>query len=45
MQMFFADGEKVDDILGAVPEHTIRTMVEGILESRPTDEKSKLKVI
>jgi len=45
MQMFFADGEKVDEILGAVPEHTIRAMVEGILERRPTDEKSKLKVI
>jgi thioredoxin 1 len=45
MQMFFADGEKVDEILGAVPEHTIRAMVEGILQSHPTDEKSRLKVV
>ena len=45
MQMFFVDGQKVDEILGAVPEHTIRTMVDGILESFPTDEKGRLKVI
>jgi len=45
MQMFFADGEKVDEILGAVPEQTIRTMVDGILQSFPTDEKSRLKVL
>jgi thioredoxin 1 len=45
MQMFFVDGQKVDEILGAVPEHTIRTMVKGILESFPTDEKGRLKVI
>ena len=45
MQMFFADGQKVDEILGAVPEHTIRTMVDGILQSFPADEKGRLKVI
>jgi thioredoxin 1 len=45
MQMFFADGQKVDEILGAVPEHTIRTMVDGIFHSFPTDERSRLKVI
>ena len=45
MQMFFVDGQKVDEILGAVPEHTIRTMVDGIIESFPTDEKGRLKVI
>lgn len=45
MQMFFADGEKVDEILGAVPEHTIRTMVEGILQSFPSDEKERLKAL
>jgi len=45
MQMFFADGEKADEILGAVPEHTIRAMVDGILQSFPTDEKSRLKVL
>jgi len=45
MQMFFFDGQKVNEILGAVPEHTIRTMVDSILESFPTDEKGRLKVI
>ena len=35
MQMFFAEGQKVDGILGAVPEHTIRTMVEDILGKFP----------
>jgi len=45
MQMFFVDGQKVDEILGAVPERTIRTMVDGILQSFPTDEKGRLKVI
>ena len=38
MQMFFVDGQKVDEILGAVPEHTIRAMVDGILESIIEDE-------
>ncbi len=45
MQMFFADGQKVDEILGAVPEHTIRTMVEGILKDFPTDERGRLRAI
>jgi thioredoxin 1 len=45
MQMFFFDGQKVNEILGAIPEHTIRTMVDSILESFPTDEKGRLKVI
>jgi thioredoxin 1 len=45
MQMFFVDGQKVDEILGAVPEHNIRTMVDGIFQSFPTDEKGRLKVI
>jgi thioredoxin 1 len=45
MQMFFVDGQKVDEILGAVPEHNIRTMVDGILRSFPADEKGRLKVI
>jgi len=35
MQMFFVNGQKVDEILGAVPEHSIRTMVEGILKNFP----------
>ena len=45
MQMFFSDGEKVDEILGAVPEHTIRTMVEDILKRFPSDERGRLKVL
>jgi len=45
MQMFFIDGQKVDEILGAVPEHTIRTMVEGILKNFPTDERGRLQVL
>ena len=45
MQMFFIDGQKVDELLGAVPEHTIRTMVDGIIQSFPADEKGRLEVI
>ena len=45
MQMFFSDAEKVDEILGAVPEHTIRAMVEDILKRFPTDETGRLKVL
>jgi len=37
MQMFFNNGEKIDEILGAVPEPTIRTMVEDILKKFPSD--------
>jgi thioredoxin-like negative regulator of GroEL len=39
MQMFFVNGKKVDEILGAVPEHIIRTTVDGILESSSTDKE------
>ena len=35
MQMFFVNGQQVHEILGAVPEHSIRTMVEGILKNFP----------
>ncbi len=45
MQMFFADGQKVNEILGAVPESTIRAMIEGVLNDFPTDEVGRLKVI
>jgi thioredoxin 1 len=45
MQMFFSDGEKVDEILGAVPENNIRAMVEDILKRFPTDEAGRLKVL
>jgi thioredoxin 1 len=45
MQMYFADGEKVDEILGAVPEHVIRAMVEDILKRFPSDETGRLQVL
>jgi len=45
MQKYFANGENVDEILGAVPEDTIRAMVEDILKRFPTDEKGRLKVL
>jgi thioredoxin 1 len=45
MQKFFANGEEVDEILGAVPESTIRTMVEDILKRFPTDESGRLKAL
>jgi len=45
MQMFFMDGEKVDDLLGAVPEQVIRSKVDDIIQRFPTDERGRLKVI
>jgi len=45
MQKYFANGENVDEILGAVPESTIRTMVEDILKRFPTDEMGRLQVL
>ena len=45
MQKFFVDGQQVDEILGAVPENTIRTMVDDIIRRFPTDEKGRLKVL
>jgi len=45
MQKYFANGENVDEILGAVPEQVIRAMVEDILKRFPTDEKGRLKVL
>lgn len=45
MQMFFANGEKVDELLGAVPEEVIRSMVDDVIERFPTDERAQLKVI
>ena len=45
MQMYFADGEKVDEILGAVPEHDIRARVDDVLKRFPTDEKGRLQVL
>ena len=45
MQMFFANGEKVDELLGAVPENQIRMKVGEVLEKHPTDERGRLKAI
>ena len=45
MQMFFANGEKIDELLGAVPESQIRMKVGEVIEKYPTDEKGRLKVI
>ena len=45
MQMFFADGQNVDEILGAVPEPAIRSKVEDILKRFPTDERGRLKML
>jgi thioredoxin-like negative regulator of GroEL len=35
MQIYFAKGNKADEILGAVPERMIRKMVEDILKRYP----------
>jgi thioredoxin 1 len=43
MQMFFMKGQKVDELLGAVPESIIRSKVEEILKRYPADEKKGLK--
>ncbi len=45
MQKFFVDGQQVDEILGAVPENTIRAMVDSIIQRFPTDEEGRLKVL
>jgi thioredoxin 1 len=39
MQMFFVNGKKVDEILGAVPENMIRTTVEKILKNSASGSK------
>jgi thioredoxin 1 len=45
MQMFFSNGDKVDEILGAVPEHVIRSKVEEVLQRFPTSERERLKLL
>jgi thioredoxin 1 len=45
MQMFFVNGEKVDEILGAYPERVIREKVADIIERFPTSERGRLKII
>lgn len=39
MQMFFASGQKLDQILGSVPEDMIRSKVEAILKKFSSDTK------
>jgi len=34
-QVFFVNGQKVDELLGAVPEHTIRSKVKEVLGRVP----------
>ena len=45
MQKYFANGEAVDEILGAVPEQVIRAKVEDILKRFPADETGRLQVL
>jgi len=45
MQMFFYGGEKIDEILGAVPESIIRAKVENMIKRFPVDEIGRLKTI
>jgi thioredoxin 1 len=45
MQMYFADGQQVDQILGAVPESAIRSKVEDVLKRFPSDEAGRLEVL
>ncbi|MFP3974967.1 MAG: thioredoxin [Dehalococcoidia bacterium] len=45
MQKYFAGGEEVDEILGAVPEQTIRSKVEEVIARFPTDETGRLQVL
>ena len=45
MQMFFANGENVDELLGAVPEQAIRSKIDEVIRRFPTDERGRLKVI
>ena len=45
MQMFFVGGEKVDELLGAVPEQMIRSKVDAVIQRFPADERGRLQVI
>jgi len=45
MQIFFVNGKKVDEILGAVPEQTIRSKVDEVLNNYPVDELAQFKKI
>jgi len=45
MQLFFNNGEQVDQILGAVQEQNIRAKVEDIIKRFPADEAGRLQVL
>mgnify|MGYP000194445247 CR=1 FL=1 len=45
LQLFFVDGQVVDQLLGAYPEQVIRSKVEEILRKFPVDENEKLRRI
>jgi len=45
MQIFFVDGRKIDEILGAVPERLIREKVEETLRKFPADPRGRFKAI
>lgn len=42
MQIFFAHGQKLDHILGSVPEDMIRSKVKDILKKFPSDTKGQV---
>ena len=43
LQLFFVDGQVVDQLLGAYPEQAIRSKVEEIARRFPVDENERLK--
>ena len=45
MQLFFVDGEKVDELLGAVPEEVINSKVQEVIRRYPMDQRGRLKSI
>ena len=45
MQLFFVSGEKVDELLGAVPEEVIKSKVRELIRRYPMDERGRLKSI
>ena len=45
MLMFFVDGQKVNEILGAVPESVVRATVEETMRRFPVDSLGRFKAI
>ena len=44
-QAFLADGEMVDELLGAVPEAAIREKVDAVIASHPADAAGRFKAL